>query len=765
MTAASWKNAVNGDWSTQGDWSNNVIPGSTTDVTIGVAGAYYVTVESPEAAHSITLSDASGTLVVDATLSLTTTLAVDGATLDLLSSGIIQGGTINDSGSGLVAQSGTLDGVTYRGVLTLAGYDQSLYVEGGLTLETEAGGQPGSIDLSGASYSGISVLDSETLDNATLNFGGGYYDSLSTGTGSDSGNTLTLGGGFTIDVSGGTDYLGFQEWAYYTDDAGDTLINAGLINISAGSLNIDYGTFDNTGSVNIDGGALNLYGTTFANAGMLTVSDATLTDAGSLINDGTILLDPSTATLAALTGTGEVVVGAGSTLEVQGTVASGETIGFAAHAGWLDLSPPEFSGEIVGFVSGDTIDLTGVTDATSAGIVNGDTLQIERSGNPAIDLSLDPSQNYAGVLFSIGTDGTPNEYDTVTTDLACFAAGTLLDTPDGPVAVQALRPGDRVLTASGEARAARWIGWRRIDLRRHPNPGAALPVRILAGALAPGEPRRDLLLSPDHALLINGGLIPVRLLLNGATIRQEDECPSVTYFHVELDSHDILLAEGLAAESYLDTGNRGMFENAGLPLTLHPDFAAHNDQARREAESCAPFIADPGRVEPVWQALAGRAGALGHVLPVAATTNDPALRVERDCRRLKPVVVSDGRHVFVLPRGAGPIRLVSRATPPNVLRPWLDDRRLLGVMVRRLTLRHGNDADAIPLDHPDLRDGWWGLEHDGRRHVRWTNGNAELPLRVDGPAILEVEFGALFGYVVTERDSLPKRIAPTALRA
>ena len=172
MTAASWKSAVNGDWSTASDWSNNIVPGSTTDVTIGVAGAYDVTVASgPEAAHSITLNDTSATLTVEQTLSLTTTLTVASGTLGLNSGGIIQGGTIINSGGTVLAQGGTLDGVSYRGVLTLAGTGQSLFVEGGLTLETEAGGQPGSIDLSGATRSGISVLDSETLDNATLNFG------------------------------------------------------------------------------------------------------------------------------------------------------------------------------------------------------------------------------------------------------------------------------------------------------------------------------------------------------------------------------------------------------------------------------------------------------------------------------------------------------------------------------------------------------------------------------------------------------------------
>lgn len=346
------------------------------------------------------------------------------------------------------------------------------------------------------------------------------------------------------------------------------------------------------------------------------------------------------------------------------------------------------------------------------------------------------------------TDST--EMDVLGYTLACFTAGTRIETPNGPIAVEALRPGTLVLTAAGASRVVRWIGHRRLDLRRHPNPATAQPVRILAHTLARGQPRRDLLLSPDHALLIGGMLIPVRLLMNAMTIWQVRDCRTVSYFHVELDTHDILLAEGLPAESYLDTGNRGMFENADLPLTLHPYAGAKNDQARRETESCAPLVVDAKRVARVWQTLADRARMIGHVAPVVATTRDAAFRIELDGRNVAPVMVREGRAVFVLSGTSAAPRLVSRATAPNALRPWVDDRRSLGIMVGRLRLRHNNDVMDIPLDHPRLHDGWWALEQDGCRHMRWTNGNATLPLMSQGPSMLEVEFGALSEYVLDD---------------
>jgi hypothetical protein len=97
-------------------------------------------------------------------------------------------------------------------------------------------------------------------------------------------------------------------------------------------------------------------------------------------------------------------------------------------------------------------------------------------------------------------------------------------------------------------------------------------VCITANALDAGVPARDLFLSPDHALFLRGQLVPVKLLVNGATIRRERNIAAVTYYHVELDRHDIVVAENLGAETYLDTGNRGMFENTAGQPWLNPVF-------------------------------------------------------------------------------------------------------------------------------------------------------------------------------------------------
>ena len=87
-------------------------------------------------------------------------------------------------------------------------------------------------------------------------------------------------------------------------------------------------------------------------------------------------------------------------------------------------------------------------------------------------------------------------------------------------------------------------------------------MRVMAGAFAHGSPRRDLWLSPRHAVAVEGALIPIVALLNGASVRQV-RTSAVEYWHVELDAHDVIFAEGPPAETYLDNGNRAAFVNGG----------------------------------------------------------------------------------------------------------------------------------------------------------------------------------------------------------
>ena len=114
-------------------------------------------------------------------------------------------------------------------------------------------------------------------------------------------------------------------------------------------------------------------------------------------------------------------------------------------------------------------------------------------------------------------------------------------------------------------------------------------------------------------------------------------------------------------------------------------------------------------MRPVWQRLADRAGASEH-----PTTTDADPRLLVDQRIIKPVISDGERVMFMLPRGASEVRLVSRAQSPTEARPWLSDQRRLGVRVKRIVLRDGDETREVPLDHPGITHGWWDIERDGR---------------------------------------------------
>ena len=304
-------------------------------------------------------------------------------------------------------------------------------------------------------------------------------------------------------------------------------------------------------------------------------------------------------------------------------------------------------------------------------------------------------------------------FDTGLAVTACYGPGTRILTERGEVPIERLVPGDVVVTASGSRRRVVWLGHRATDIARHPRPQDVMPVRVQAHAFGPGRPARDLILSPDHAVHSEaegdgrGVLIPIRYLLNGASVRQE-QASRVTWWHVELDAHDLVLADGLAAESYLDTGNRAAFSNGGGAVQAHPDFA----RAVWASSACAQLAMSGPVVERVRAGLLARLALLGH-----AVTADPGLRIHAGEKRLETQVFGDWV-CAVVPEDARVLRIVSRTTHPAELNPGSDDWRRLGLAVLGLRL----DGVDVSLDDARLGEGWLACEPG----LRWTGGDAVL---------------------------------------
>ncbi len=234
-------------------------------------------------------------------------------------------------------------------------------------------------------------------------------------------------------------------------------------------------------------------------------------------------------------------------------------------------------------------------DATATLIL--DEIRTGLFGTSANDTTL----SFAGMI----SGGTVNAMITDVGGVAinaCFAAGTRILTTAGEVEVERLAVGDRVITRGGEDEQIIWIGHRDLDISRHPRPDQVRPIIVEPDALAEGVPARRLVLSPDHALYLDGVLVPAKDLVNATTIRGDGAATSVRYFHVELAAHNVLFAEGAAAESFLDTGHRGVFTNAAEPLLLHPDLM----QQRREAEGCAPLCTGGSKLDAIRERLARR---------------------------------------------------------------------------------------------------------------------------------------------------------------
>jgi hypothetical protein len=171
----------------------------------------------------------------------------------------------------------------------------------------------------------------------------------------------------------------------------------------------------------------------------------------------------------------------------------------------------------------------------------------------------------------------------------CFLRGARLSTPDGEIAIEDLRIGDLVATASGEMRAIRWIGWITVDREEDaPWHTDAMPVRVAKDAFGAGSPSRDLYLSRLHMVHLNGVLIPIGDLINGQTITAVDvPGDQIVYYHVELETHDVVIAEGAPCETLLTTAEKlTAFDNVDEYYALYG--------APVDMVACAPLAAFNG---------------------------------------------------------------------------------------------------------------------------------------------------------------------------
>lgn len=316
-----------------------------------------------------------------------------------------------------------------------------------------------------------------------------------------------------------------------------------------------------------------------------------------------------------------------------------------------------------------------------------------------------------------------------TTDFAiCYLRGTRILTDRGEVAVEDLAEGDGIVTRSGAVRPLRWLGRQIVTVAGTPGAARKAPVRIMAGALGEGLPSRDLCVSPDHALCFGDALVPARLLVNDLSIVRTPEIATAEYFHVLLDSHDVIIAEGVAAESYVIHGNVGYFLNADA-------YRAKFGPAPEAWDAdCLPRVQGGSVLEAARAQAFGRLDALGFL-----RERDPAPRLLADGREIALEAGEDGVLRATLPGAPAALRLVSRTVRPVDLGEGSQDRRRLGLPLRGLRLRAGGVVVTIAPDDVRLVEGF----HPAEAAQRWTRGNAVLPAALfaglpEGPVTVEI---------------------------
>jgi len=696
----AWAASLPGLWTDAANWTvlsgADTVPGAQDDVIIAQPLNYTVTVSGTQAVNSLTLNGPGAKLAIGGTLFVANTVHDQAGTI-IATNATLDGGTYDIAGGSATIDSSTLIGVTWQGTLGVTG---TVDIQSGLTLAGPGGTGAGTLVITGTT---LDLHDaSTTLDNATILLSPIQLGATGAIHTTAPGASLTLGPNLLLDISA----------------------SRGVANLGGTADVVNHGTIVGNGAF---GGNMVL-GASLTNDGTIisTVGQDPFGPSGSLTNTGSIAIglvgNPGSSTIRVngnLTGAGRIQSGNTAAIIVGGTIGPGVDI--VRSNGTLAITAQSISpaATIEGFTSNDLIDLTGLTfdgnlNPFWSGTPAGGTLTIKDGATVVATLNLTGIANGATFSLAGGLAGT----DITTSNAPCFAQGTRIDTPTGPVPVEQLRIGDQVLNPWGETLEITWLGHRRTDCRCHPRPWDVQPIRVQANAFAPGQPRHPLLLSPDHAVYLPAPsgtqdvLIPVRYLINGTTIAQQT-VDTVTYWHVELFRHDVLLAEGLPCESYLDTGNRSAFDNAGA-TTLHPDFARDS----WSSIACAPLVLGGPALTAARRHLLARAETLGHAL-----TPDPALQLLANNTPIPHHQIGTRIHA-TLPPGTTTLRLLSRIWTPAHTRPDESDTRHLGIAIAHL---HA-DGHPIPLASAHFTTGW----HAPEPAWRWTTGSAVVAL--DGPS-------------------------------
>jgi len=600
-------------------------------------------------------------------------------------------------------------------------------------------GTNGTIDVTSAGGGTVTASNVSSMTNlGTIKIVETSGSGMTSTWGNGSSSTLNNSGTFTIDNSGAS------SGSTINFNFGGGVTNSGALSLSypAGSTSIwslGTGGLNNSGTLSLTSAdsssgniAINTTGT-ITNTGSIDAVGTTLTINKDISGDGNINLSN----------------GATVTLFAQNGTALGQTFNFEGGENTLNISslPGTFTGKIRGFSNEDSINV-GISGTVTYDKDSGILTLTTTSGKT---YKYDVGENYTGE-FSDSDNGVIT-YSGLT---SCYLPGTMILTPEGEVAVEKLEVGDLVLThdiTTGASVPMKivWAGSSPVNVTgAAAGDEAGAPVRIFKNAFDNGIPAQDLLVTSEHCMLINGQFIPVRMLVNGRSVIYDRSFTQFPVYHIETEKHAILTANGALSESFLNTENYSGFRQAGKIVSLNIP------RKITWADAAAPLNVTREFVEPVFHAISLRAEQHGFVLqtPESILTNDTNFHLVTETgAKIRQIRESDGRVMFMIPAGIERVRLVSNASRPcDVIGPFVDDRRNLGVLAGNVTLCEGNATITLTehLQDPEL-SGWNNIEGET---ARWTKGNALLKLGqrpMGSIALMAIDIHAGGPYILEDR--------------
>lgn len=554
---------------------------------------------------------------------------------------------------------------------------------------------------------------------------------------------MTVDGHLIIDMAYAVSTVYFGYGSGTVGNYTTPCINAG------GQVDINgYGSYNGNNFVNF-------YNTT-TNNGTLNVSNITMYtgDANSTITGtGTfnmtgVRLSGDNGNFNACTvgkiGGGQTINMTGSDLSVY-TSLTDVTINMNGGGNYLALRPTITARNvsITGFGQGDIIDIAYLNgdDTWHYDPATGDLVVTSGAYSFTVNIGL----GYDPDLFASTNTAYPGMKGvTYLATAPCFLAGTLIEAETGLVAVETLRAGQRLrCIRDGKTSFQRIKAVKRgtVSVLKASNLGldeAGCSVRICKNAFGDGQPFQDLLVTSEHRFLLDGKLVAIRTMVNGASIRYETDLEHYAYYHIEMERHEIILANGVRTESYADVAAKK--DTSGRSAIL------------RTPELVAPLETRAAFLEPLHDRLSRRAESLGIerrervAAPVAPGVSSHASLslITADGTIIEPRSCAGAHYAFTIPEGTRSVRLSTLvARPCDVIGPFYDDRRYLGVQIGEVVLfggRHEYRLDAHL--RTDELSGWHGLEGGERR---WTKANAliDLPYGAgSGPSVLVVEVAA-----------------------